>query len=209
MLSFSCGRNFVTGLDAQHRIWCFQSWGRPFVFKHTVFDATRPDTRVVQVESGWAFAAALAASGSVYVWNPAKNQMGDIWQTKQGEFDQLYGENGGEDARAFAQGPEIQCYTWTMEGAEPLVLPELPELPNLHQGDGDAPQLPSLVQIAAGDQFLIGLSDTGHVLRLDLHPINDSGGLTILREEFRKKARKWKYVSRPCRYWGVGTEVSI
>jgi len=196
MLSFSCGRNFVTGLDAQHRIWCFLSWGRPFIFKHPVFDATRPDTRVVQVECGWAFSAALTASGSVYVWNPAQDQMGAIWETKQVELDQLRGESGGEDARALAQGSEIQCYTWIMEGVEPLVLPELPELPNLHQDDAGAPQHASLVQIAAGDQFLIGLTNGGHVVRLELHQINDPGGLATLREQFRKKLRKWEYVSR-------------
>ena len=196
MLSFSCGRNFVTGLDAQHKIWCFLNWGRPFVFKHPVFDATRPDTRVVQVESGWAFGAALTASGSVYVWNPAQDEMGAMFAAKQVEFDQLRGENGGEDARALALGPEVQCYTWTMEGVEPLVLPELPELPDLHKSNLDAPQPASLIQIAAGDQFLIGLTDGGHVVRLDLDPINDPGGLAILREQFRKKLRKWKYVSR-------------
>lgn len=193
MLSFSCGRNFVTGLDARHRIWCFLSWGRPFVLNHPVFDATRPDTRVVQVESGWAFGAALTASGSVYVWNPARDHMRAIWGMKQVELDQLRGENGGEDARALAQGSEIQCHTWIMDGVEPLVLPELPDL---CQSDTGAAQPASLVQIAAGDQFLIGLTNRGHVVRLDLHPINDPGGLATLREQFRKNLLKWKYVSR-------------
>lgn len=197
MLSFSCGRNFVTGLDAQHRIWCFLNWGRPFVFKHPVFDATRPDTRVVQVESGWAFGAALTASGSVYVWNPAQDQMDAVFAAKQVELDQLRGENGGEEARAFARGLEIQCYTWVMEGVEPLVLPELPELPNLYKSNNtDAPQPASLVQIAAGDLFLIGLTNGCHVVRLDLDAINEPGGLATLREQFRKKVLKWKYVSR-------------
>ena len=192
MLSFSCGRNFVTGLDAQHKVWCILSWGRPFVFDHAVFDATRPDTRVVQVESGWAFGAALTASGSVYVWNPALDQMGTAWRTKQAELDQL----PGDDARALAHDGEIQCYIWTMEGVEPLALPELLELPNLHRNDGGASQPTFIVQIGAGDQFLIGLTNRGHVVRMDLRPINDSGGLATLREQFRKNLRKWEYVSR-------------
>jgi SCF-associated factor 1 len=196
MLSFSCGRNFVTGLDAHHRVWCFRDWGRPFVLKHPVFDATRPDTRVVQVESGWAFGAALTASGSAYVWHPAHDHMGAIWETKRVELDQLRGENGGEDARALAQGSEIQCYTWIMEGFEPLALPELPKLPELHRSDTGAPQPASLVQVAAGNQFLIGLTNGGHVVRLDLHEINDPGGLATLREQFRKNLRRWEYVSR-------------
>ena len=200
MLSFSCGRNFVTGLDAQHRIWCFLSWGRPFVFNHPVFGATSPDTTVVQVESGWTFGAALTASGSVYVWNPAQGQMATIWETKQAELDQLRGENGAEDARALAQGSEIQCYTWTMEGVEPLELPELPELPNLHESDADATQSTSLVRIGAGDHFLIGLTSGGHVVRLNLHEINEPDGLPTLREQFRKNLRKWEYVSRTSKH---------
>jgi SCF-associated factor 1 len=210
MLSFSCGRNFVTGLDAQHKIWCFLNWGRPFVFNHSVFDSIRPDTRVVQVESGWTFGAALTASGSVYVWNPIRDHMGTVWETKQVEFDQLRGENGGEDARGLSQGSEIQCYTWTMEGVEPLALPELPGLPNLHQSDAGTTQPTFLVQIGAGDQFLIGLTSGGHVLRLDLHGINEPGGLVTLREQFKKDLRKWEYVSRQLtrEHFGVGTETS-
>ena len=108
MLSFSCGRNFATGRDAQHRVWCILSWGRPFVFDHALFDATRPDTTVVQVKSWWAFDA-HTASGSVRIWNPALDQMGAAWGTKQVELDQL----PGGDAGALARGGEIQRYTWT------------------------------------------------------------------------------------------------
>ena len=134
--------------------------------------------------------------------------MGAVCEAKRVELDELCGEDGGEDARGLAEGSEIQCYTWTMEGVEPLSLPEPSGLPNLHQSDDDAPQSTFLVQIAAGDQFLIGLTNGGHVVRLDLHPINDPEGITTLREQFRKKLRKWEYVSRQSRHLGVGTEVS-
>lgn len=208
MLSFSCGRNFVTGLDAQYRVWCFLSWGRPFIFNHPVFDATHPGSRVVQVESGWTFGAALTASGSVYVWHPTRDEMGAVWEAKRVELDQLYWEDHKDDARGLAKGSEIQCYIWAMDGVEPLRLPEPSELPNLHQSDGDAPQPTFLVQIAAGDQFLVGLTNGGHVVRLDLNPINDPEGVATLREQFRKKLRKWEYVSRQSRHLGVHTEAS-
>jgi len=57
-----------------------------------------------------------------------------------------------------------------MEGVEPLVLPELPD-----RGDGGASQPTFIVQISAGDQFLIDPTNGGHVVRMDFRPINDSG----------------------------------
>jgi len=128
----------------------------------------------VQVKSWWAFDAALTASGSVRIWKPALDQMGAAWGTKQVELDQL----PGGDAGALARGGEIQRYTWTMEGVEPLVLPELPD-----RGDGGTSQPTFIVQISAGDQFLIGLTNGGHVVRMDFRPINDSEGLATLREQ--------------------------
>ena len=105
MLLFSCDRNFVARLDAQHRIWCILSWDRPFVFDHAVFDATRPDTTVVQVESGWAFGAAR-------LWFSLR------MESCSGSDGCYMGDK--DDARALAHGGEIQCYTWTIEWVEPL-----------------------------------------------------------------------------------------
>ncbi|KAF8749144.1 rcc1 blip-ii [Rhizoctonia solani] len=73
----------------------------------------------------------------------------------------------------------------------PTKLPPIPNnLPALHQDalKPDAP--PKLVQIAAGDKFVVGLTDGGHVLKLDLPTYDESElGRIITRGDLR-----WNYV---------------
>jgi len=137
------------------------------------------------VECGWTFSAALSSSGTAFVWNPLEGAVGNAASQRDTEFDNA----PDEDMKGMEVDGVIKCYTWTLEGIEPLRLPELPHL------DSEATH-PRLVKIAAGDQFIIGLTDGGHVLKLDLTDINQPNAIKELGSLFQKRLRGWEYVSR-------------
>lgn len=188
--AISCGRNFTTALDHQGKIWCFNSWGRPFVFHANAFDQSNPDNAIIQVECGWTFSAVLNASGNVFVWNPLEGPVGTAVTEREAAFDNLQ-EDDANDVNGNEIDGIIQCHSWELQGVEPLKLPELPRLPNLT--DGEVTQ-PRLVKVAAGDQFIIGLTDAGHVVKLDLTDINTPDATTSLGLLFQRRARGWEYL---------------
>jgi SCF-associated factor 1 len=188
--AISCGRDFTTALDDQGKVWCFNSWGRPFVYQPSSFDPTNPDNTIIQVECGWTFSAALSNSGTVFVWNPLAGAVGKAAAQRDVEFDNEPDETDAK--KGMVVGDVIKCYYWTLEGVEPLRLPELPQLPPLVDGEATRPQL---VKIAAGDQFIIGLTDGGHVLKIDITDINHPDAIKDLGTLFQKHLRGWEYVS--------------
>ena len=185
--AISCGRNFTTALDHRGNVWCFNNWGRPFIFQPASFDTGNPDNKIVQVECGWSFSAALNTSGAVFVWDPLRGAVGDAVSQRDTEYDNANDEN----TRGIEIDGVIKCHTWEMKGIEPLELPELPQLPTLVDGTVTHPRL---VKIAAGDQFIIGLTDGGHVVKLDLTDINRPDGIKQLELLFQRRVRKWEYV---------------
>ena len=59
----------------------------------------------------------------------------------------------------------IPCVTWDLE-FEPTRLPAIPPLPDLLQtGRGKSTEVTQLIQIAAFDNHIIGLTNHGHVLK--------------------------------------------
>jgi SCF-associated factor 1 len=187
--AISCGRNFTTALDHEGKVWCFNSWGRPFIFQSASFDPSNPDNTIVQVECGWTFSAALSSSGTAFVWNPLEGAVGNAATQRDTEFDKA----SDADTEGMEVDGVIKCHAWTLEGIEPLRLPELPHLPTLVDGEATHPRL---VKIAAGDQFIIGLTDGGHVLKLDLTDVNHPDAIKELGGLFQKRLRGWEYVSR-------------
>lgn len=119
-------------------------------------------------------------------------EVGDAFESKDTELDHLITGNGREDAAGNEIDGEIQCYSWKMEGVEPLRLPELPPLPALKAGEASQPRL---VKIAAGDQLIVGLTDGGHVLKLDVSDINNPNAIKDLALLFQQRIRGWEYVS--------------
>jgi SCF-associated factor 1 len=118
-------------------------------------------------------------------------EVGNAFESKDSELDRVLTGDGREDAAGDEIDGEIQCYTWTMEGIEPLRLPELPPLPTLKAEE--VPQ-PRLVKIAAGDQFIVGLTDGGHVLKLDVSDVNSPNAIKELALLFQQRVRGWEYV---------------
>lgn len=134
----------------------------------------------------------MTEAGIAYVWNLGAGTVGAAFEEKDTELDEMQNGNAREELAGNEIDGVIQCYTWTMEGVEPLRLPELPRLPALKTGDSVEPQL---VKIAAGDHFIIGLTDCGHVLKLNLGDINNPDAIKELTLLFQQKRRGWEYVS--------------
>ncbi|PVF97128.1 RCC1/BLIP-II protein [Serendipita vermifera] len=190
MRSISCGRALAIGLDYEGKVWCFYSWGLPFVYSPSLFEQTYQGSEIIQVECGWSFFAALTASGMAVVWNQ-HGQVGAAYDQK----DEVWDDQEREEAKAIEVDGVIQCQTWTVQGIEPLVLPELPNLPSLKTGQVGNYRL---VKIAGGDQFILGLTNGGHVLKLDLNDINDPDALEDLATAFQQRTRGWQYLPMYC-----------
>ncbi|KAG8835072.1 hypothetical protein FRC17_005425 [Serendipita sp. 399] len=191
--SLSCGRDFMVALDNTKNVWCFNSWGLPFVYHPKAFDRSLPGNAIVQVECGWSFSAALTESGNAYVWNQLNGRMGGLISAKQTALEGELAGSEGRDRVAPEVDGVIKCHTWDFDAQEPLLLPPLPELPI----DAGASQ-PHLVKIAAGDHFVIGLTNLGHVLKLDISDINDDDALSTLAELFKRRDRGWEYLPLFC-----------
>lgn len=94
------------------------------------------------------------------------------------------------DETELAPDGTIQCCNGKVTKLDPIVLPDLPHLPPLC--DMDDACLPRLIKIAAGDQFMIGLTNYGHVLKFDLTGIDNQSTSGELASAFNQ--RHWQYV---------------
>ena len=129
----------------------------------------------MQAECGEWFCAVLTGSGDVYAW----------W-IDSGAVEELYWETRKTTA-AFAPAHEavIPCQTLEFK-IDPLKLPSLPDLPDLLTTGLSGEELKKetkLIKIAACNDSLIGLTNKGHVLKLD-------------RMEYEDGPRTWRYVSK-------------
>lgn len=80
----------------------------------------------------------------------------------------------------------IPCYTWTMQGVDPVRLPGIPvhDLPELHGTGSTVEGETKIVKIAGADNAIIGLTNKGHVLMYH-----------TLGNETRNPRQSWVYVS--------------
>ena len=181
----------MTALDHDADIWCFNSWGIPFRYRPNAFDRSIPGREIIQVECGWSFASALNESGIAYVWNTTHGEIGRRYEQMEEALVNLSPPEGQPDYRSapLVDGV-IQCQAQTLEGCEPLVLPDLPELPVL---DSTITQ-PKLIKLGAGDHFVVGLTDAGHVLKLNLSDINEPDAMSTLANSFKTGLRAWEFV---------------
>jgi len=152
-------------LDTNSTVWNFRSWGRPFRLVSPLLDCSSPETTPIQIECGWAFSTVLTKSGDVYAWWPFGDAFEDLYEETMAKLDE------DESTKAIVSDDEtvIPCYTWEIK-VDPTKLPILPDLPYL-----PATGLPAeewrketkLIKIAASDNCLIGLTNKGHVLKID------------------------------------------
>lgn len=146
-------------LDTNSTVWTFKSWGEPIQLISPSLDCSSPETTPIQIECGDMFSAALTRSGDVYAW----------WLNR-GDFDELYWEIH-ETSMALVPDHEaaIPCRTLELK-TDPIKLPafsDLPDLPATGLPGGQRSKETRLIKIAACSSCLIGLTNKGHVLKLD------------------------------------------
>jgi len=167
-------------LDANSTVWNFISWGRPFRLVSPLLDCSSLETTPIQIECGWEFSTVLTKSGDVYAWWPFGGTFQDQYQEAIAKLDK------DESTKAIVHHDEmaILCYTWEVE-KDPVklpILPNLPDLPGIELPEEEHRKETKLIKIAALNYCLIGLTNKGHVLKID--------GLTNERS-----IQAWSYVS--------------
>ena len=175
-------------LDANSTVWNFRSWGRPFRLVSPLLDCSSPEKTPVQIECGWGFSTVLTKSGDVYAWWPFGDTFENQYRRNMAELDL----NESTKAIVDNNGTVIPCHTWEIN-ENPVKLPLLPDLPDLPATGLHQEALrkeTKLIKIAALDHCLIGLTNKGHVLKID--GLTDEGSVQI-----------WHYVSENVRMiWG-------
>jgi SCF-associated factor 1 len=167
-------------LDANSTIWNFRSWGRPFRLVSPLLDCSSPETTPVEAVCGWAFCAAVMKSGDVYAWWPFGESFEDQYRQTIAELD----KNESTKAVVPDEGKVIPCHTWEMR-KDPVrlpVLPDLPDLPATGLSEKERKKETKLIKIAPFDNCLVGLTNKGHVLKID--GLSDEESIQI-----------WRYVS--------------
>lgn len=142
VVSLDCGRSHAMALDNMNRIYEWRSWGRIAQIK----DSDRRWGRVKQICCGWSFSALLSSDVT------GKNQV----------FIHHAPSNHAIISAASSQGFGSEGHA-----SEGVLFPmdinsiQLPNLPKPYEQD-------IIVQIAAGDEFIVALSDNGHVFKVDV-----------------------------------------
>lgn len=183
---FSCGRLHAMTLDANSTIWNFRSWGRPFRLISPSLDCSSPETTPAQIECGWAFSTVLMRSGDVYAWWPYGGTFEDRYREAMAELD----KDNSTKAIVSDDDTVIPCHTWEIN-KDPIKLPILPDLPDLTAtglSEEERRKDTKLIKIAAFDNCLVGLTNKGHVLKID--GLSDEDSIQI-----------WRYVSSAQIIW--------
>lgn len=188
LVSISAGRRHLFGLDAKHQLWLFTSWGRP-----ARITSVPPIKDIAQVESGWDMIAVLTETSRIFVDWPFH---GDLQQKIQAHHDALSAApNRGQDTKLPEDSNVLQCAAWELEH-DFVELPAIPAaLPVLNApsvDDRDHPEETKVIRIAAGDDFIVALTNYGHVLKINVTP-GDS--IQQLRDDLRYGKNKWTYLS--------------
>ncbi|CAE6509498.1 unnamed protein product [Rhizoctonia solani] len=184
--SLSVGRRHAVLFDGSRNVYILLQWGRPIRLDTPTLDGKRPESTVVQVEAGWDVCAFLTETGTAFVVFPFHGSFASELEEHRTQAGTPSGVN--------RQGDEVPCVCMDFQ-YHPTRLPPIPDdLPTLHPNllAPDAP--PKLIQIAAGDKFVVGLTDGGHVLKLDLPTYNESEiGRMITRGDL-----SWNYLPKFC-----------
>ncbi|KAG8919024.1 hypothetical protein FRC02_001984 [Tulasnella sp. 418] len=199
-ISTSCGRTHSAALDIEHRVWLFTRWGRPnlLAFTGTLDKPIQrhpriENTQIIQVDCGFDPSVVfLTADGRAFI----------IWASSGSFLHQETIANAALDANddgspVKAIDGVVKCIPVLIR-AEPLMLPPLPsDLPHLQAGvvtEGHPNSPPKLIKIAAGNPYIVGLTDQGHVLYMVVRGGDAADGLETLREEFNGGIRRWIYL---------------
>jgi SCF-associated factor 1 len=186
-----CGRSFAVALDREGHIWTFVAWGIPYrLVSPLIAEGGSP---IVEIECGWDSACALTERGDVFFWRPLE---GDFWDKYDRKMEESEAE-GGTKIRVFPKDRVVKCQIWEVSDVNPIPLPPIPmNLPALREGSKHGLDA-KLVKIASGQNFLIGLTNGGHVLGIDISRIwEPSDRATWIYVGIRHLAIQFLYMKR-------------
>ncbi|KIJ49163.1 hypothetical protein M422DRAFT_161543 [Sphaerobolus stellatus SS14] len=187
--NITCGRAHATALSAKNRVWVFTNWGAPYVLTTELLDPSSDFSTPLQVESGWNYSAVLTRGGDVYLFWPFKGKFQELDKEKYRYF-----EGAEQSERPHERDGVVDCRPWEIALA-PIQAPHLNiKLPTLREGEKTSDQ--KIIKIAAGDRFLIGLTDGGHVLWLDLPDDDES-----FHSQFNRP--RWEYLPQYSEYQSI------
>ena len=156
-LGCSCNCARAMTLDVNSTIWNLESWGRPYRFVSPLLDRLSQEKMPIQIECGSSFSAVLTRSGDVYAWLESALQ---------------YKKPAARLATKAVVpdgGTVIPCHTWEVN-VDPvkLLMPlYLPDLPMTGLPEEERRKETKLIKIAACNTSLVGLTNKGHVLKVD------------------------------------------
>ncbi|KAH7327674.1 regulator of chromosome condensation 1/beta-lactamase-inhibitor protein II [Rhizoctonia solani] len=184
--SLSVGRRHAVLFDGTRNIYILLQWGRPIKLNTPALDGMWPESMVVQVEAGWDVCTFLTQTGSVYAAFPFHGSLSNQLEERRTQ--------GGTPSEVTRQGDEVPCVCTDIDH-HPTRLPPIPDdLPILHPNALNPDSPPKLIQIAAGDKFVVGLTDGGHVLKLDFPTYDESElGRIMTRGDLC-----WNYLPKFC-----------
>ena len=176
-------------LDTNSTVWSFVRWDRPFRLVSPSFDCSSPKTTPVQVECSLITCAVLTKSGDVYAWWPSKGTLEDRYKEGLAELE----KEESTKAMILDDRAVIPCRTLEIDW-DPVkvpIPPDLPGLPGTGLSEEERRKETKLIKIAATWYCFIGLTNKGHVLRLDGLSHEDSSGTWGY---VRKSAQKISYL---------------
>lgn len=175
--SLAGGRCHVVGLSREHRILEWTAWGT--IWEHEGFppsingapsptasassadESMAPGSNIKQLEAGWSFSAILTHSGQVWLWYSA-------WS--ESAFVQAFYRGQEREADLYRDPPGNGHLKRFPINVAPVSLPPIiPDQQQPQQGQDQDHHRNKIIQIAAGEDFVIALTEAGTLHRIDLH----------------------------------------
>ena len=152
-------------LDTNSVVWAFLYWGRPFQLVSSLLDCSSPETTPIQIACNYPFSTVLTRSGDAYQWELFGGSINSQYLETMAKLDK------DESTQVIVPDGEvvIPCYTWKMN-ADPIKLPippNLPDLPMTGLPEEEQRKETKLIRIASGGDYLVGLTNKGHVLKME------------------------------------------
>lgn len=203
------GRRHVLALDDKRRLWTWANWAEAGLVS-TPWSSSR-DRRIVDFAAGWQFSAALVESEKrsgpqdIYVW----------WQNFLAPSAQDRPASNAPQAIPDRAG----CYIFKPRAVRLPDLPQDAESQKAVSARWQEEKEDRITKMAAGDNFLVVLTASGKVYRMDLfvpRPAqpweeeidNEDGNLTPrqfedLEHSFVSWNRRWEYLPKfsESRWW--------
>lgn len=190
----SSGHSLIAALDSNRQVWVFASWLKPYQLINALLDGSTPEARAVQVEVGDMCLSIRMESGTVYV----------AWPFRGRAFLQMRDHFDGKPE--WDEGV-VHCEPWKAQ-IDLVRLPPIPSLPPSDPLSQEEPGFPSqLSTIAVGHNFLVGLTNFGHVLTINLEQGDLDGfdgeagqdvGIRVLNAAIAAGRVRWEYVRKRC-----------